>query len=240
MKAPAVVFVEPKRMEIREMELPEPGPQQIGIRTVFSGISQGTERWLLTGRYNHAGDDVAAGLSLLVSPKYLHAENRFAWGPIVEVAVLFVGIFVTMVPALALLRDHGAKVGVTEPWQFFWLTGGLSAFLDNAPTYVTFATLAAEGDDFSVLVANLLSYDACHDAMVERVNSAFGGRVCEFPGIAGNNHLLFAVRTHTCAGTGASGGAPREGFARRRGLRLPFLNRLLARALVAWLAWRPV
>ncbi|HKB02779.1 MAG TPA: sodium:proton antiporter [Gemmataceae bacterium] len=96
----------------------------------------------------------AAGLSLLLSPRHLHRENRFAWAPIVEVAILFIGIFVTMVPALALLRDHGPKLGVTEPWQFFWLTGGLSAFLDNAPTYVTFGTLAAEGDDFSVLMAN--------------------------------------------------------------------------------------
>ncbi|MBO0698372.1 MAG: sodium:proton antiporter, partial [Zavarzinella sp.] len=95
----------------------------------------------------------AAGLSLLLSPKHHHWENQFAWGPILEVAILFVGIFVTMVPALALLRDHGAKLGVTQPWQFFWLTGGLSAFLDNAPTYVTFGTLAAEGDDFSVLMA---------------------------------------------------------------------------------------
>jgi len=60
MKAPAVVFVEPRRAEIREMELPEPGPAQIGIRTVFSGVSQGTERWALTGRYNHFEDDVPA------------------------------------------------------------------------------------------------------------------------------------------------------------------------------------
>ena len=60
MKAPAVVFVEPRRMEIREMELPEPGPTQIGIRTVFSGVSQGTERWALTGRYNHWDEDVPA------------------------------------------------------------------------------------------------------------------------------------------------------------------------------------
>jgi len=96
----------------------------------------------------------AAALSLLLSPRHHHRENRFAWGPMVEVAVLFLGIFVTMAPALALLKVHGAKFGVTEPWQFFWLTGGLSAFLDNAPTYVTFGTLAAEGDDFSVLVAN--------------------------------------------------------------------------------------
>ncbi len=58
MKAPAVVFVEPFKMEIREMDLPEPGPSQIGIRTVFSGVSQGTERWALTGRYNHFDEDV--------------------------------------------------------------------------------------------------------------------------------------------------------------------------------------
>src|SRR5262249_1178401 len=52
-KAPAVVFAEPNRMEIREMELPEPGPGQIGIRTAYSGVSQGTERWALSGRYGH-------------------------------------------------------------------------------------------------------------------------------------------------------------------------------------------
>ncbi|HVK10747.1 MAG TPA: sodium:proton antiporter [Gemmataceae bacterium] len=96
----------------------------------------------------------AAGLSLWLSPKHLHRDNRFAWAPIVEVAILFVGIFVTMAPALALLKEHGPKFGVTEPWQYFWLTGGLSAFLDNAPTYVTFGTLAAGGDDFGGLAAN--------------------------------------------------------------------------------------
>ena len=58
MKAPAVVFVEPGRLEIREMELPEPGPTQIGIRTVYSGVSQGTERWALMGRY-YRFEDVA-------------------------------------------------------------------------------------------------------------------------------------------------------------------------------------
>jgi bacteriochlorophyllide a dehydrogenase len=51
MKAPAVVFPEPKRVEIREMELPDVGPGQVGIRTAFSGVSQGTERWALMGRY---------------------------------------------------------------------------------------------------------------------------------------------------------------------------------------------
>ena len=94
---------------------------------------------------------LAAVLSLLLSPKHLHKENRFAWGPIVEVAVLFIGIFVTMAPALAFLKEHGGKLGITEAWQYFWLTGGLSALLDNAPTYVTMCTLAGGGDDFGVL-----------------------------------------------------------------------------------------
>jgi 3-hydroxyethyl bacteriochlorophyllide a dehydrogenase len=60
MKAPAVVFAEPKRIEIREMEFPEVGADQVGIRTVFSGISQGTERWALTGRYGHFDRDYSA------------------------------------------------------------------------------------------------------------------------------------------------------------------------------------
>lgn len=60
MKAPAVVFAEPKRVEIREMDYPDVGPEQVGIRTAFSGISQGTERWALTGRYGHFDRDYSA------------------------------------------------------------------------------------------------------------------------------------------------------------------------------------
>jgi Na+/H+ antiporter NhaD/arsenite permease-like protein len=60
----------------------------------------------------------------------------------VEVAVLFFGIFLTMIPALELLRVRGGELGVREPWQFFWATGALSSFLDNAPTYLTFLALA--------------------------------------------------------------------------------------------------
>ena len=60
MRAPAVVFPEPNRVEVREMELPEVGDRQVGIRTVFSGISQGTERWSLTGRYGHYDHDYSA------------------------------------------------------------------------------------------------------------------------------------------------------------------------------------
>jgi Na+/H+ antiporter NhaD/arsenite permease-like protein len=87
-------------------------------------------------------------LSLRWTPRALRVENRFGWGPIREVAWLFAGIFVTIVPALAILRAGahgplGALVGaVQEPRQFFWMTGALSSFLDNAPTYLTFLETA--------------------------------------------------------------------------------------------------
>jgi Na+/H+ antiporter NhaD/arsenite permease-like protein len=72
----------------------------------------------------------------------LHRANRFTFHPILEVATLFAGIFVTMLPALHVLQARGAELGVREPWQFFWATGALSSFLDNAPTYLTFLALA--------------------------------------------------------------------------------------------------
>lgn len=85
-------------------------------------------------------------LSLKFTAKEVRAANRFAWGPILEVAILFLGIFVTMVPALAYLKLHGHEFGITEPWQYFWITGGLSSVLDNAPTYLTLGTLASQGE----------------------------------------------------------------------------------------------
>ncbi len=92
-------------------------------------------------------------LSLAMTPEGLREENEYSWEPIIEVAVLFIGIFVTMVPAVQLLSLHGGEMGVSQPWQYFWLTGGLSAFLDNAPTYVTFGALAAGNpNDFSILM----------------------------------------------------------------------------------------
>ncbi|HEY2900133.1 MAG TPA: sodium:proton antiporter [Polyangia bacterium] len=82
------------------------------------------------------------GASLWTTPRTIHEANRFSWAPIVEVGVVFIGIFVTMVPALLFLEERGATLGVTKPWQFFWASGALSSVLDNAPTYLTFASLA--------------------------------------------------------------------------------------------------
>lgn len=81
-------------------------------------------------------------ISMLVGPRGPRAANHFCWAPIVEVAVLFAGIFATMIPALAILQARGASIALTQPWHYFWVTGGLSSFLDNAPTYLTFASLA--------------------------------------------------------------------------------------------------
>jgi Na+/H+ antiporter NhaD/arsenite permease-like protein len=83
-----------------------------------------------------------AALSLATTPPAVHAANRFSWAPILEVAAIFVGIFVTMVPALGFLHDRGASLGLTRPTELFWASGALSSVLDNAPTYLTFASIA--------------------------------------------------------------------------------------------------
>ncbi len=84
----------------------------------------------------------AALLSLRITPKTYHHANGFNFYPILEVAILFLGIFITMEPALEILYLRGGELGVTAPWQFFWATGAFSSFLDNAPTYLTFVSLA--------------------------------------------------------------------------------------------------
>jgi Na+/H+ antiporter NhaD/arsenite permease-like protein len=83
-----------------------------------------------------------AALSFPLTPRGQRTETRFSWHPILEVAILFAGIFVTMEPALAVLRERSPSLGLTRPWHFFWATGALSAWLDNAPTYAAFLALA--------------------------------------------------------------------------------------------------
>ena len=69
--------------------------------------------------------------------------NKYNWAPIVEVAVLFLGIFTTMTPALAYLKAHAADLGFNAPWQFYYASGALSSFLDNTPTAVAFHGVAS-------------------------------------------------------------------------------------------------
>ncbi len=91
----------------------------------------------------------ATGGSLFLGETAARHANQFTYAPIIEVAVLFLGIFLTMIPALEFLDQHGASLGVNTPARFFWITGALSSFLDNAPTYMTFfwAPIAISGTD---------------------------------------------------------------------------------------------
>jgi Na+/H+ antiporter NhaD/arsenite permease-like protein len=107
------------------------------------GVHRAAQDWLRDGLL------VVFGIgSLVVTPRPLREENEFSWFPIVEVAYLFIGIFITMIPCLLLLKagPNGAFAflinAVKEPVHYFWVTGMLSAFLDNAPTYLTFFNTA--------------------------------------------------------------------------------------------------
>lgn len=85
---------------------------------------------------------LAAFLSFKTTKEEIRIKNHFTWGAIKEVAVLFFGIFITMQPALMILKSMGGSLGLTEPIQMFWVTGALSSFLDNTPTYLVFLTTA--------------------------------------------------------------------------------------------------
>lgn len=121
------------------------------VATVLMHSDQVAGAWKLTFPY---GEGILLGISLaswLLTPQSVRQANRFSWHPIVEVAALFAGIFVTMGPALELLRAQHFEL---EAWAYFWMTGSLSSFLDNAPTYVAFATMAGGSKDFSLLMEN--------------------------------------------------------------------------------------
>jgi Na+/H+ antiporter NhaD/arsenite permease-like protein len=78
------------------------------------------------------------GLSKLLTHREIYRLNDFNYHAILEVAALFVGIFICMQVPIEILHERGSQLGLSKPWHFFWATGGLSAFLDNAPTYVVF------------------------------------------------------------------------------------------------------
>jgi Na+/H+ antiporter NhaD/arsenite permease-like protein len=103
------------------------------------GVHRAVQDWARDGLLILMG-----ALSLITTKTRLRQDNDFTWFPIIEVAYLFIGIFITMIPCLLILKAgaDGALAflvtGVTRPLHYFWVTGALSAFLDNAPTYLTF------------------------------------------------------------------------------------------------------
>lgn len=117
--------------------------------------------------------------SYFTTSRELRARNRFGWRPLTEVAAVFVGVFLTMIPALDYLGERGPALGVLRPGQFFWASGLLSGILDNAPTYLAFSTLAAgvagasgpSGQDLGALAAHpvgqvLLAAVSCGSVMM--------------------------------------------------------------------------
>jgi Na+/H+ antiporter NhaD/arsenite permease-like protein len=119
------------------------------ILAAGNGVGFGGEPWPFG--IKEAMMALLAITAYATTPKFYHKRNDFTFRPIAEVAILFAGIFVTMAPALAILNAWGdgarqvlgMEFGLSRPWQFFWATGTLSSFLDNAPTYLTFAATAA-------------------------------------------------------------------------------------------------
>lgn len=120
---------------------------------------------------------VAAGVSyFMTAPKFREA-NKFTFHPIIEVAVLFIGIFITMIPALLVLNANGSKLGLSEPWHFFWATGLLSSFLDNAPTYLTFAATACGMENIKLEGAYMAEFIKAGPAAVDTLAAISCGAV---------------------------------------------------------------
>ena len=126
----------------------------------FAGTEVG-----LPGIVRDAGLVLVTLLSLKLTPAKVHADNQFSWGPMLEVAKLFAGIFLTIIPVIAMLRAglqgpfSGVVAAVTradgqpDPAMYFWASGVLSSFLDNAPTYLVFFNTA--GGDPKVLMTTM-------------------------------------------------------------------------------------
>jgi Na+/H+ antiporter NhaD/arsenite permease-like protein len=92
----------------------------------------------------------AAVGSYFATPKGVHGANEFSFAPAKEIGWLFLGIFLTMVPVLDYMRLHARDLAIDTPAKFYWITGGLSAVLDNAPTYLSFLANALGRIDLSI------------------------------------------------------------------------------------------
>ena len=114
----------------------------------------------------------AAGSYFLTKPE-IHERNNFNWHPVKEVALLFLGIFAAMIPALDWLSANASSLGIQSATQFYWLTGTLSSVLDNAPTYLNFLTTAMglHGADVNSKAA-VMQFAADHSDLLRTVSIA--------------------------------------------------------------------
>ncbi|ADU99295.1 sodium:proton antiporter [Alicycliphilus denitrificans] len=139
---------------------------------LLSGVWKSPVEWVIAGTpvglpglVRDLGLIVVTLVSLALTPRQVHADNQFGWGPMQEVAKLFAGIFLTIIPVIAMLKagvdgPFGAIVsavtradGSPDPAMYFWATGVLSSFLDNAPTYLVFFNTAG-GDPATLMTTH--------------------------------------------------------------------------------------
>lgn len=92
----------------------------------------------------------SAFLSYKLTPADIHSRNNFNFKPIKEVAILFAGIFITMIPALEFLSSNASSIGLKSPGSYFWVTGILTSFLDNAPAYINFLSASMGLNNLSI------------------------------------------------------------------------------------------
>ncbi len=136
-----------------------------GVWKTSHSVSLGGIELGLPSLIRDLGLVVMTVLSFKMTPAQVHAENQFSWEPMVEVTKLFAGIFITIIPVIAMLKQGMSGSfssviaavtlpdGSPHPVAYFWITGALSSFLDNAPTYLVFFNTA--GGDPNILMTTL-------------------------------------------------------------------------------------
>ena len=125
-------------------------PAFIGANGELKGLHIGEVTFSFVTMIEIAIILLSALLSFKTTQSEIRTKNHFNWGAIQEVAVLFIGIFITMQPALMILKAVGPTLGINKAWQMFWTTGALSSFLDNTPTYLVFCTYIGNAPNFMV------------------------------------------------------------------------------------------
>lgn len=134
---------------------------------------------------------LVAAASYVLAPKKILEANDFTFFPVKEVGLLFMGIFMTMIPALGYLAANGGKLGVDNPTAFYFATGALSAMLDNAPTYLNFLQVAVPGELTRESIAVLISSpEGVRDLMGISTGAVFFGAMTYI-----GNGPNFMVRT---------------------------------------------
>ena len=142
---------------------------------------------------------VAAFFSYKTTPRGIHESNEFNFAPIREVAILFAGIFMTMIPALEWLEHHAMELGIQTTGQFYWGSGILSSFLDNAPTYLNFLSagiglLERSQPDPKAQIADLLLHYPTYVKAIS-VGSVFFGAMTYIGN--GPNFLVKSIADHS-------------------------------------------